>query len=77
MGRQRRHAHRDERALRRRQRTDHRQELIRPRTVHNGEQGLALLGQPERPLAAVLGFRSALEETAPHQAVNQPAGGGG
>ena len=73
MGRERRHAHRHDGPLRRRERSDRAQELVGPRPVHHAQDGVAALGQAERPLATVLGFLVALDESTPDEAVDEPA----
>ena len=62
MRRERRDAHRHDRPLGRRQRPDRRQELVGAGAVDHAQDGVAALGQAQRPLAAVLGLLVALDE---------------
>ena len=75
MGREGGDAHRDDGPLGGRQRSHRGEELIRPSPVHDAQDGVSALGQAQRTLPAVLGFLVALDQTAPDQAVDQPARG--
>ena len=73
MGRERRHAHRHDSALGGRQRPDGVQELVGARPVHDPQDGVAALGEPDGALAPVLGLLVPLDEPAADQPVDQPA----
>ena len=73
MGREGRHAHRDDGPLGGRQGSHRREELIRPSPVHDAQDGVSTLGQAQRTLPAVLRFLMTLDQTAAHEPVDQPA----
>ena len=75
VGRERRDAHRDDRPLGGGERPDRGQELIGPPAIDDAEHGVTALGQPERPLASVLGLLVALDKAPPDKPVHEPAGG--
>ena len=75
MGRQRGHAHRHDRPFARRQRPHRAEELIRPAAIHDAQDRAAALGQPQGPLAPVLGFLLPLHEATPDEPVDEPARG--
>lgn len=75
MGRQRGHAHRHDRALTGRQRSDRAKELVRATPIHDPQDGASALGQPERALATVFRLLLALDESAANESVDQSAGG--
>ncbi len=75
MCREGRHAHCHDGSLGGRQRSHRRQELVRPSPVHDTQDGLAALGQTQRPLPPVLGFLVALDQPATDEAVDQPTRG--
>ena len=55
------------------QRPDRGQELVGTAAIHDPQHGVAALGQPQRPLAPVLGLLVALDEPPPDEPVDQPA----
>jgi len=74
MGGQRGDPHRDERALGRRERTNGRQELVRTGPIHQPQERLSAVGQPDGPLPTVLGLRAPLDEASLDEAVDETAG---
>ena len=75
MGREGRHAHRHDGALRRGEWPDRTQELIGPRPVDHAENRVSALRQAEGPLPAILGLLVALDESATDESVDEPARG--
>lgn len=75
MGREGRDAHRDDGPLGGRQRSQRRKELIRTTPIHDTQDGVAALCQAQGTLPPVLWFLLTLDEPAPHEAVDKPAGG--
>jgi len=68
------HAHGHERPFRGRQWTDGGQELIGSSPIHGAQDGVAPMGQHNRPLAAIVWLLAALHKSASHEAIDQPAG---
>ncbi len=69
------HAHRDERALGRRQGPDDGQELVGPGSIDHREQRLPGRRQPEGALAAVFRFGASLDQVPANEAVDEAARG--